>query len=117
MVMSPVRPSPPPASAERRDDVLGRADREARVREVDIFAPDAEPAAEFARAAGILDQLEFQHARREFAFDDLDRGDLGIALIDGGAGSAVLARAPTRPATDDLVLHIGLAGLTWNDRR
>ena len=58
--MSPVRPVAAAGEAVRRDDVLHRADREARVGEIEVFAADAEPAAEFAGAAGIRDQLEAQ---------------------------------------------------------
>ena len=88
-----------------------RADRNARIGEVEIFAADAEPTAKLARAAGIGDQFEAGDTRREFAFDDLDRRDLGIALIDGDAGRSVLGRARSGAAGDDLVLHIRLAGI------
>src|SRR5215468_5381863 len=70
-------------AAVRRDDVLHRADREARVGEIKIFATDAEPAAKLAGAAGIGDQLEPPDAGRKLALDDLDRRDLGVALVDG----------------------------------
>ena len=104
-------------AAVRRNDVLHRADREARVGEIEIFAPDAEAAAECAGAAGIADQLEAQHAGREFALDDLDRRDPGIALVDGDAGGAVLGGARAAAAGDDLVLHIALAGRRCCGRR
>src|SRR5262245_19052774 len=93
-------------STKRGNDVFGRADGKPRVREVEIFAPYPETAAEFARPARILDQLEAQHASGEFALDDLDGADLGVALIDGGARGAVLARAASGAAAYDLVLHI-----------
>ena len=91
--------------------MLHRADREARVFEIEIFAADAEAAAIAAGAAGILDQLEAQDAGRKLAFDDLDRRDHRIALVDRDAGRAVLGGAGAGAAGDDLVLHIGLAGL------
>src|SRR5437870_10778533 len=43
-------------AAVRRDDVLHRADRKACILEVEIFAPDAEPAAETSGTARILDR-------------------------------------------------------------
>src|SRR5262249_13932953 len=54
-----------------RDDVLHGADGETCVREIEVFAADAEPAAELAGAAGIRDQLETHDAGRELALDDL----------------------------------------------
>src|SRR5579864_8057735 len=96
--------------AVRRNDVLHRADREARVGEIEIFAADAEPAAIKSRAAGIADQLEAQPAGRKLAFDDLDRRDAGIALVDGDGAGAVLGGAGAAAAGDDLVLHVALAG-------
>src|SRR4051812_11114748 len=64
-------------AAVRRGEVLHRADREARVLEIEIFAPDAEPAAKAAGAAGILNQLEALDSRRKLALDDLHRRDHG----------------------------------------
>src|ERR1700730_16005167 len=69
-------------AAVRGDQMLHGADREARIREIEIFAADAQPAAELARAARIHDQLEAREAGGKFALDDLDRRDLGIALLD-----------------------------------
>src|SRR5262249_35356982 len=93
------------------DRMLHRADGEARIGEIEVFAADPEPSAELARAAGIGDQLEAGDAGGKFALDDLDGGDLGIALIDRDAGGAVLARARAGAAGDDLILHIALAGI------
>src|SRR5215472_9364984 len=93
-------------AAVRGDQMLHRADREACIREIEIFAADAEPAAELARAARIHDQLETREAGGKFALDDLDRRDLGIALIDRDAGSPILARARAGAAGDDLILHV-----------
>src|SRR5713226_3339951 len=90
--------------------MLHRADGEARIGEIEIFAADTEPAAELARAAGVGDQLETRDAGGKLALDDLDRRDLGVALVDRDAGHAVLARARAGAAGDDLVLHIALAG-------
>src|SRR2546426_6293149 len=95
----------------RGDQMPHRADREARIREIEVFAADAEPAAELTRPAGIRYQFEAREAGRKFALDDLDRRDLGIALIDGDAGSPVLDRTRAGAAGDDLVLHITLAGV------
>ena len=47
--MSPVRPVLPPAQPFGGITCFDRADREARILEIEIFAADAEPAAEFAR--------------------------------------------------------------------
>src|SRR5215469_16656401 len=80
-------------AAVGRNQMLHGADGKAGVLEIEIFAHDAEPAAEAAGAAGIPDQLEAQQPRGKFAFDDLDGGDHGVALIDGDAGGAVLAGA------------------------
>ena len=91
--------------------MLHRADGEARIGEIEIFAADAKPAAELAGAAGIGDQLEAGDARGKFAFDDLDGCDLGVALIDRDAGGAILARPRAGAAGDNLVLHIALAGV------
>ena len=88
--------------------MLGRADREAGVVEIEIFAANAKSAAGRARAARIRNELEAQHARREFAFDDLDGRDLGVGLIDRRAGGAVLARARAGAAAKDFILHIAL---------
>src|SRR5262249_50817697 len=93
-----------------RDRMLHRADGEAGIGEMEIFAADAEPAAELARAAGIGDQFEAGDAGRKLALDDLDGCDLGIALIDSDAGGPIFARARAGAAGDDLVLHIALAG-------
>src|SRR5262249_25870223 len=93
----------------RRDAVLHRADREARIGEVEIFAADAQAAAVLAGAAGIPDQLEAHEAGGKFALDDFHRRDLGVALVDGDAGNAVLVRARAAAAGDDLVLHIALS--------
>src|SRR6516165_1785801 len=60
-------------AAVGRDQMLHRADGEAGILEIEIFAHDAEPAAEATGAAGILDELEAHEPRRELAFDDLDR--------------------------------------------
>src|SRR5262249_19145634 len=90
-------------AAARRNRMPHRADRKARIGEVEVFAADAEPTAKLARAAGIGDQFEAGDTRWEFAFDDLDRRDLGIALIDGDAGRSVLGRARSGAAGDDLV--------------
>src|SRR5499426_3813218 len=98
-------------AAVRGDQMLHGADREARIREIEVFAADAEPAAELARPAGIRDQLEAREAGGKFALDDLDRRDLGVALIDRDAGRPVLARTRARAAGDDLVLHIALAAI------
>src|ERR1700738_1766746 len=98
-------------SAVRGDQMLHGADREARIREVEIFAVDAKPAPELARAAGIHDQLEAREAGGKFTLDDLDRRDLGIALIDRDAGSPVLAGARAGAAGDDLILHVTFAGV------
>src|SRR4051794_240343 len=62
-------------AAVRRDHVLHRADRKARILEIEIFAADAEAAAETPGATRILDQLETNQPRRELAFNDLDRRD------------------------------------------
>src|SRR5262249_19792543 len=78
---------------------------------VEIFARDADPAAEAARPAGVLDQLVAQEPRGKFALDDLDRRDHGVALVDGDRGRAVLRRARAGAAGDDLVLHVALAGI------
>src|SRR5580700_1614050 len=94
----------------RRNDVLHRADREPRVGEIEVFAADAEPAAIKSGAAGIADELAAQHAGRKFAFDDLDRRDAGVALVDGDGAGAVLGGAGAAAAGDDLVLHIALPG-------
>src|SRR4029077_10195727 len=103
---APVRAAGEPVGC---DHVLGRADGEAGLREIEIFAPDAQAAAELARTAGIADQLEAQHPGREFALDDLDRRDLGVGLVDGRARGAVAARAGAGAAAHDLILHIALA--------
>src|SRR5437899_12246693 len=93
--------------------MLHGADREARSRKIEIFAADAQPAAELARAAGIHDQLEAREAGGKFALDDLDRCDLGIALIDRDAGSPVLVRTRAGAAGDDLVLHVTFAVVSF----
>src|SRR5579862_2802600 len=96
--------------AVRRNDVLHRTDGKARLSEIEIFTAHAEPAAKLSRAAGIANKLEAYETRGKFAFDDFDRCDLGIALVDGGNRCAVLAGARAAAASDDLVLHIALPG-------
>src|SRR5260221_3769389 len=63
-------------AAVRGDQMLHGADREARIREIEIFAADAQPAAELAGAAGIHDQLEAREARWQISLDGLDPRDL-----------------------------------------
>src|SRR5262245_28312400 len=92
-------------AAVRGDEMLHGADRKARIREIEVFAADAEPAAELARPAGIRYQLEAREAGRKFALDDLERRDLGIALIYGDAGSTVLDRKRAGPDGDERVCH------------
>src|SRR5262249_18444039 len=91
-------------AAVRRDQMFHGADREARIREIEVFAADAEPAAELARAAGIRDQLEAREAGGKIALDDLDPRDLCVALIDRDARRPLLARARARAARAHLVL-------------
>src|SRR5262249_19211325 len=98
-------------AADWRNHMFRRTDGKARIREIEIFAAATEPAAELSGAAGITDQLEPQKARREFALDDLDGCDLGVALIDGDGGRAVLAAARAGAAGQDLILHIAFAGI------
>src|SRR5262249_10623015 len=98
-------------AAVGRDEVLHGADREAGIGEVEVLAADAESTAELARPAGLRDQLEARDAGGKLAFDDLDRRDLGVALVHRDAGGAVLARARAGAAGDDLVLHVALAGI------
>src|SRR5262249_57784079 len=50
-------------AAVRRDQMFHGADREARIREIEVFAADAAPAAELARPPRIRDQLEARDAR------------------------------------------------------
>src|SRR5262249_60768867 len=76
-------------AAVRGDQMLHGADREARIREIEIFAADAEPAAELARAARIHDHLEAREAGGELPPQYLAPRDPGISLIDP---------APRRPA-------------------
>src|SRR5262249_29462257 len=98
-------------AAVRGDQMLHGADREARIREIEVFAADAEPAAELTRPARVRYQFEAREAGRKFALDDLDRRDLGVALIDGDAGSPVLARTRAGAAGDDPRFHRTLAGV------
>src|ERR1700692_677139 len=94
-------------SAARRaigsDDMFRGADGKARILKIDIFADDAEAAAEFSSAARILDQLETLHAGGKLAFDDFDGGNLGVALVYRGSGRAILGGAPARSPADDLI--------------
>src|SRR6266545_2738929 len=98
-------------TAVRRNHMLHGADGEARVREIEIFAANAQSAAELTRAAGVGDELEADESGGKFALYDFDRRDLGVALVDSDAGRAVLARARAGAAGEDLVLHIALAGI------
>jgi hypothetical protein len=103
-----------------RNDVSHGPNGEAGIRKVEILAANAEPAAPLAGTAGIRDQLETGYAGRKLAFDDLDRRDLGIALVDGDSGAAVLGRARAGAAGDDLVLDVApstvCAAAAENDR-
>src|SRR5262249_21653810 len=78
-------------AAIRGDQMLHGADREARIREIEVFAADAEPAAELTRPARVRYQFEAREAGRKFALHDLDRRGLCGALIVGESGSPVLA--------------------------
>src|SRR5712671_1103748 len=106
-------------AAVRRDHVLHGADGEPRVLKVEILAPQAEAAPVAAGAAGIRDEVEPQEAGRELGFDDLDRRDAGVALIDRDAGGAVPAAAGAGAARHDLVLDVVAARIgtapTQND--
>src|SRR5258707_3263203 len=95
-------------AAVRGDQMLHGADREARIREIEIFAADAQPAAELAGAARIHDQLEAREAGGKFPLDDLDPRDLGISLIDPDARKPGPAPARARAARADLALHATL---------
>src|SRR5215831_17171277 len=88
----------------RRDHVLHGADGKPCVGKIEIFAPHAEAAPVAAGPTGIRDKIESQQAGREFGFDDLDRGDPGIALIDRDPRCAVLAGAGA--TRHDLVLNV-----------
>src|SRR5262249_57054983 len=74
------------------DQMLHGADREACIREIEVFAADAEPAAELARPARIRDQLEAREAGGEFRLDGFDRRQLGVALVCRDGGRPVPAR-------------------------
>src|SRR5690606_3789091 len=89
--------------------MLGRAQGEARLGQVDILAHETESAAEFPRPARLGDQLVAPHAGREFALDDLDRRDARFALVGEGARQAVHAGPSAGAAAEELVLHIALA--------
>src|SRR5262249_19932889 len=68
-------------AAVRGDEMLHGADRKACIREIEVFAADAEPAAELARPAGIRYQLEAREAGRKIALDDLDHPRLVLSLM------------------------------------
>src|SRR5262249_61709221 len=93
----------------RRGGLLRRAEREGRMGEWEIPAEAPQAAAVLGGAAGIPDQLEAHEAGGKFALDDFHRRDLGVALVDGDAGNAVLVRARAAAAGDDLGLPIALS--------
>src|SRR5258708_14167503 len=68
-------------AAVRGDQMLHGADREARIREIEIFAADAEPAAELPRAAPIHDQLGPAEAGGTIAPRHLRPRDSWLALL------------------------------------
>src|SRR5262249_11516265 len=98
-------------AAVGRDHVLGGADGEPCILQIEVFAANAEAAAKRAGAAGIPDPLAPQRGGRELALDDLPRRDPGVALVHRGGGGAVLDGARAAAAADDLVLHVALAGI------
>src|SRR6185312_4682216 len=61
-------------------------------------------------SAGVRNQLEAAHTGGKFRLDDLDRSDLGVGLVDVGAGHAVFAAAAAGAAAKDFILYIALAG-------
>src|SRR5262245_1435741 len=85
-----------------------------------VLADEPESTPELSRSAGVGDQLKTTQSGGEFRFDNFDRSDPGVGLIDVGAGNAVLAAASAGATAEDLVLHVAFAGLvaaaTGDDR-
>src|SRR5262249_60801689 len=62
-------------AAVRGDQMLHGADREARIREIEVFAADAEPAAGLTRPARVRYQFEARGAGREVCPRFFESGD------------------------------------------
>src|SRR5262249_39972444 len=105
-------PRHPAFETLRRDGVFRGAQRHTRfLVERFVLAQEAQAAAKFSRAAGVGNELEASDARGEFRFDDLDRRDARVRLIDVRARHAVFSAAAARAAAEDFVLHVAAAGL------
>ena len=95
-----------------RDRVFRRAQRKTRVVvEHFIFAHETQSSTELTGSAGVGDQLEASDTGGKLRLDDLDRRDLGVGLIDVGAGHAVFAAPAAGAAAEDFILHVAFAGL------
>ena len=91
----------PAINAFRRNRVFGRSQGETRVIVQDfVFSDKPQAAAKCSGAARIGDQLESSQTCRELGLDDFNRRDLGVGLIDVGAGDAVFAAATARAAAE-----------------
>src|SRR5262245_28262223 len=76
-----------------------------------VLTDEPESTPELPRSAGIGDQLKTMQAGGEFRFNNFDGGDPCVGLIDIGPRNAVLAAPSAGATTEDLVLHVALAGL------
>src|SRR5215475_6043366 len=76
-----------------------------------VLADKPESTPELSRSAGVGDQLKTTQLGGEFRFNNFDRSDPGVGLIDIGARDAVLAAPSAGAAAEDLVLHIAFARL------
>src|SRR5688500_9396350 len=95
----------------RGDLVFGRSQRDTRVIVQDfVFSDKPQATAKCSGPARIGDQLESLQTCRELGLDDFNRRDLGVGLIDIGAGDAVFAAATARAAAEDFILHVTFAG-------
>src|SRR5919106_878434 len=93
------------------DQMFGRADREPRVREIEILAANSQTTPEPTGSAGIADQLEAEHPGGKLALDDLDGCDFRVALVDRRPGGAVRTGPRSRAPADDLILDVSLTGV------
>src|SRR5215510_6561544 len=76
-----------------------------------VLADEPESTPKLSRSARVRDQLKTTQSGGEFRFDNLYRSDSGVGLIDIGPRNAVLAAPSAGATTEDLVLHVALAGL------
>src|ERR1700716_3878089 len=83
--------------------------REARFAQHAILAVEAQTAPVAPRAAGVASKLESEHFDRKLRFNDLDRGDAGVAHVHGGGGDTIPVMSRAHRVCQQVVLDLWIA--------